>query len=439
MGCQDPRREVRRDRGAPDRRAAGRGGRIDELERVFRAERGRVLASLIRVLGDFELAEDAVQDAFAAALVRWPQAGSPSNPGAWIQTVARNAAIDRIRRARTLERKSELLARAEATEEEDVDTLPDERLALIFTCCHPALAVDAQVALTLQAVGGLTAAEVARAFLVPEATMAQRLVRAKRKIRVAGIPFRVPPDHLLPDRTAAALATLYLIFNAGYGPPVRDELCDEAVRLGKLLAVLMPDEPEALGLASLMLLHDARRLSRQGDELVLLADQDRSLWDQVRIDEGRRLLDRALRLRRPGPYQLQAAIASLHLEAETDWPQIAALYGELLALAPSPVVALNRAVAVAMAEGPEAGLALLDRIDLPGYYLLHSARADLLHRLGRDVEAAAEYERALALAPTDQERDFLTKRLRSLPWPTSTHAEAPSSSAAASPEPRSRG
>jgi RNA polymerase sigma-70 factor (ECF subfamily) len=339
--------------------------------------------------------------------------------------VARNAAIDRIRRARTLEHKTELLARAEAAEEEDVETLPDERLALIFTCCHPALAIEAQVALTLQAVAGLTAAEVARAFLVPEATMAQRLVRAKRKIRTAGIPFRVPPDHLLPDRTVAALATLYLIFNAGYGPPVRDELCDEAVRLGKLLAVLMPDEPEALGLAALMLLHDARRRARHGEQLVLLEDQDRSLWDSGRIEEGRRLLDRALRLRRPGPYQLQAAIASLHLEDETDWPQIVALYGELLARRPSPVVELNRAVAVAMADGPEAGLVLIDGIDLPRYHLLHAARADLLRRLGRNQEAAAEYELALGLAPTDPERVFLTERLRSLPCSSSRHVAAP--------------
>ena len=306
-----------------------------------------------------------------------------------------------------------------------MDTLPDERLALIFTCCHPALATDAQVALTLQAVGGLTAAEVARAFLVPEATMAQRLVRAKRKIRTAGIPFRVPPDHLLPDRTTAALATVYLIFNAGYGPPVRDELCDEAVRLGRLLAVLMPDEPEALGLAALMLLHDARREARRGEALVLLEDQDHALWDPARIEEGRRLLDRALRLRRPGAYQLQAAIASLHLEDETDWPQVAALYGELAARQPSPVVELNRAVAVAMADGPDAGLALLDRIDLPRYHLLHAARADLLRRLGRDAEAAAEYEVALALAPTSQERAFLTERLRSLPCANSRPAAAP--------------
>ncbi len=379
-----------------------------------------------------------MQDAFATALVQWPLTGVPTRPGAWIQTVARNAAIDRIRRARTLERKAELLARAEAAEEEDVDTLPDERLALIFTCCHPALAVDAQVALTLQAVGGLTAAEVARAFLVPEATMAQRLVRAKRKIRAAGIPFRVPPDHLLPERTVAALATLYLIFNAGYGPPVRDELCDESVRLGKLLAVLMPDEPEALGLAALMLLHDARREARRGEALVLLEDQDHSLWDPVRIEEGRRLLDRALRLGPAGPYQLQAAIASLHLEDETDWPQIAALYVELVARRPSPVVELNRAVAVAMAEGPEAGLALIDEIELPGYHLLHAARADLLRRLGRNEEAAVEYEQALALAPTDQERAFLEERLRSLPCSSSRRAAAPSSSAAASPAPPSR-
>ena len=339
--------------------------------------------------------------------------------------MARNAAIDRIRRGRTLERKTELLARAEAAQEDDVETLPDERLALIFTCCHPALAVDAQVALTLQAVGGLTAAEVARAFLVPEATMAQRLVRAKRKIRNAGIPFRVPPDHLLPERTTAALATLYLIFNAGYGPPVRDELCDEAVRLGRLLAVLMPDEPEALGLAALMLLHDARREARRGEALVVLDEQDRSLWDRARIEEGRRLLDRALRHRRPGPYQLQAAIASLHVEDETDWPQIAALYGELHARLPSPVVALNRAVAVAMADGPEEGLALLDGIELPRYHHLHAARADLLRRLGRHEEAAAEYELALSLATSAQERDFLADRLRSLPWSSSRPAAAP--------------
>jgi RNA polymerase sigma-70 factor, ECF subfamily len=384
---------------------------VATVERAFRDEWGRVLATLIGFLGDFELAEDAAQEAFAVAAERWPRDGTPDNPRAWLVTTARNRAIDRIRRDRTLVAKTRLLEVPEATEDNTVDetTIPDERLELVFTCCHPALALEAQVALTLRTLGGLTTEEIARAFLVPEPTMAKRLVRAKHKIRDAGIPFRVPPAHLLPDRLAAVLAVVYLIFNEGYGG--RGELAAEAIRLGRALAELMPDEPEVHGLLALMLLNDARRDARfAGGDLVLLRDQDRSLWDADQIDEGRTGVERALALGGRGPYVLQAALASLHSEDPQDWPQIAALYGELARLTGSPVVELNQAVAMGEMGEVERALELVEGLDLDTYHYLHATRADLLRRLDRIDDARAAYDRALELVHSDPERRLLERR-----------------------------
>jgi RNA polymerase sigma-70 factor (ECF subfamily) len=388
------------------------------LEGVFRDQWGRVLAALVGFLGDIDLAEDAAQDAFAIAAERWPRDGEPANPTGWLIATARNRAIDRIRRQRALAEKTELLARdlPAATEEtmDETTTFPDERLELIFTCCHPSLALDAQVGLTLRTLGGLSTEQIARAFLVPFETMSKRLTRAKHKIRDAGIPFAIPPDDQLPERLDAVLAVIYLVFNEGWGGG-RVDLAAEAIRLGRALAELMPDEPEPLALLALMMLNDARRDARVRDgDLVLLDDQDRSLWHAAQIAEGRELLQRAIALRGDGAYAVQAAIADLHLQEPRDWHAIAALYSLLASLTGSPVVELNRAIALAEVRGPEAGLAALSELPLDDYRYFHSTRADLLRRLGRDDEARTAYGRALELTQTEPDRRFLQRRLREL-------------------------
>jgi RNA polymerase sigma-70 factor (ECF subfamily) len=394
---------------------------------AFQQEWGRIVATVIRLTGDWDLAEECAQDAFTKAAERWSRDGIPRRPGAWLTTVARNRALDRVRRDQLGTSKLQEIAVLNPADETGAEEVPDDRLRLMFTCCHPALALDAQVALTLRTLAGMTTPEIARAFLVPEPTMAQRLTRAKRKIRNAGIPFRVPPAHELVDRTHALLNVLYLLFNEGYAATsgadlIRRSLTDESIRLTRTLCALMPDEPEALGLLALMLFHNARTVTRvdQAGDLVLLEDQDRSLWDRSMIEEAAAVLDAALRLGRPGPFQVQAAIAACHAEAadaaETDWMQIAALYASLAEMVPSAVVELNRAVAVSMALGPAEGLAIVESLDdsgeLRGYHLLPAARADMLRRLGRYPEAASAYEEARDLAGTEAERRYLERRRR---------------------------
>jgi RNA polymerase sigma-70 factor, ECF subfamily len=394
---------------------------VDEalIGQLFREESGRSVATLIRVFGDIDLAEDAVQEAFAVALRKWPRDGLPPNPGGWITTTARKRAIDRLRRE---SRGRELLSEAavllpsndDPSMPEEAGPVHDDRLRLIFTCCHPALSTEAQVALTLRLLGGLSTKEVARSFLVAEPTMAQRLVRAKRKIKAARIPYRVPEDHELSDRLGPVLAVVYLIYNAGLSSPAEPGLCSEAIWLARILATLMPDEPEVAGLLALLLLTESRRASRMRPDgsLVLLGEQDRRRWDRDLIEEGQAIVRRCLRRNQPGAYQLQAAINAVHADAatveQTDWSQIVALYDQLLVVAPTPVVALNRAIAIGEVQGPAAALALVDELDLDNYHPFHATRADLLRRLGRNSEAAAAYERAAAIAPTAADRDFLS-------------------------------